>query len=102
VEWLNAVDATYQVQLRELNELNFARFSAELKAGFAEMHAHLSARDALYERRFAELGTQISDTRIELRTELARVETRLAWQLTGTLATLVGVVMALGEQFLRR
>jgi len=30
VEWFNLVDATYRSDLRELNELNFARFDAEL------------------------------------------------------------------------
>jgi len=29
-EWFNAVDATYRTDLRELNELNFARFEAKL------------------------------------------------------------------------
>jgi len=30
VEWFNSVDATYRADLRELNELNFARFDAKL------------------------------------------------------------------------
>lgn len=32
VDWFNAVDATYQNQLREVNELNWERFKAELRA----------------------------------------------------------------------
>jgi hypothetical protein len=32
VEWFNQVDATYRADLRELNELNFARFDAKLRA----------------------------------------------------------------------
>jgi hypothetical protein len=43
VEWFNLVDATYRSDLRELNELNFARFDAKidrLVAGLrVEMHA---------------------------------------------------------------
>ena len=31
VEWFNSVDATYRSDLRELNELNFARFDAKLE-----------------------------------------------------------------------
>lgn len=31
VEWLNMVDATYRSDLREFNELNFARFDAKLE-----------------------------------------------------------------------
>ena len=30
VDWFNQVDATYRSDLRELNELNFARFDAKL------------------------------------------------------------------------
>ena len=30
VDWFNAVDLTYRADLRELNELNFARFVARL------------------------------------------------------------------------
>lgn len=52
VEWFNAVDATYRADLRELNELNFARFRAEIhqevgqlrgemRAGLAELRADL-------------------------------------------------------------
>ena len=32
VEWFNSVDATYRSDLRELNELNFARFDAKVVA----------------------------------------------------------------------
>ena len=32
VDWFNAVDTTYQSQLREINELNWERFKAELHA----------------------------------------------------------------------
>jgi len=52
VNWFNEVDATYRADLRELNELNFARFDAkleqrvgqveaQLRAGFAELRAEL-------------------------------------------------------------
>ncbi|HWP36929.1 MAG TPA: hypothetical protein VNL18_05175 [Gemmatimonadales bacterium] len=44
VEWFNAVDATYRADLRELNELNFARFDAKLDQRIAELRAELSAR----------------------------------------------------------
>ena len=41
VEWFNAVDATYRADLRELNELNFARFDAKLEQRLAELGAAL-------------------------------------------------------------
>ena len=41
VNWLNQVDATYRTELRDLNETNFARFNAELRAGLAGLEALL-------------------------------------------------------------
>ena len=35
VDWFNAVDLTYRSELRELNELNFARFDAKLEQRLA-------------------------------------------------------------------
>jgi len=36
VEWFNQVDATYRADLKDLNELNFARFDARVEQRFAE------------------------------------------------------------------
>jgi len=41
VEWFNQVDATYRTDLRELNELNFARFDAKLEQRVAELRAEI-------------------------------------------------------------
>jgi hypothetical protein len=41
VDWLNAVDATYRADLRELNELNFARFDAKLEQRLAELRVEI-------------------------------------------------------------
>lgn len=41
VDWFNAVDATYRSELRELNDLNFARFDARLEQRIAEVKAEL-------------------------------------------------------------
>jgi len=41
VELLNQVDATYRSELRETNELNFARFAAKLDQRLAELKAEL-------------------------------------------------------------
>lgn len=45
------MDATYQAGLRELNELNFARFDAKLEQRFAQ-------QDAKWEQRLAQLRTE--------------------------------------------
>ena len=39
VAWLNQMDTTYRTDLRELNELNFARFDAKLEQRVAELRA---------------------------------------------------------------
>ena len=58
VDWFNAVDATYKAELREFNELNFARFDAKVEQRFAQSEARLEQRfaeaDVKLERRFAE------------------------------------------------
>ena len=41
VDWFNAVDFTYRNDLRELNELNFARFEAKLDQRMAELRTEL-------------------------------------------------------------
>jgi len=41
VEWLNQVDAAYRSDLRDLNELNFARFDAKLDARLADLRSEL-------------------------------------------------------------
>lgn len=89
VEWFNAVDATYRSDLRELNELNFARFDAKLGQRFAE-------QDAKWERRIAELRT-------EMNARFAELETRLTKRLFGfwiaqsatTVALVLGVIKLL-------
>ena len=58
VDWLNQVDAAYRADLRELNELNFARFDARLEQRTAELRAELregfAGFEAKLERRLGE------------------------------------------------
>jgi len=64
VDWFNAVDLTphfargglYRADLRELNDLNFARFDAKLEQRLAELRAEL----------LTELRTAIAGLRAEL------------------------------------
>ncbi len=51
VDWFNQVDATYKSDLRELNELNFARFETTLEAAIATAVARLESRMAAFEAR---------------------------------------------------
>ena len=70
VDWFNSVDATYRADLRELNELNFARFEAKLEQRVAELDARLSARiDAVETRLTANINssTALLEAKLERR-----------------------------------
>jgi hypothetical protein len=60
VEWFNSVDATYRSELKELNELNFARFEAKLEQRTAELRAEVREGFARVDRRFAESETKLT------------------------------------------
>ncbi len=51
VEWFNRVDATYRSELRETNELNWARFEAKLVQGLAELRAEFHMLTSAMETR---------------------------------------------------
>ena len=96
VDWFNAVDLTYRADLRELNELNFARFDAKLEQRLVELRAEL--RGEIAELR-AELRQEIAGLRLEFRTELQQVRTELVRWMFGfwvtTLLTMAGLMVAL-------
>jgi hypothetical protein len=58
VNWFNQVDASYRADLRELNELNFARFDAKLEQRVAELNARIdkvaAEMTAVLERRLGQ------------------------------------------------
>jgi len=49
VNWFNQVDATYRSDLKEVNELNFARFDAKLEQRLAQFESKLEQRLAQFE-----------------------------------------------------
>ena len=83
VDWFNAVDLTYRTDLRELNELNFARFEAKLEQRFAERDVRFDRIDARLDHidtRLDQIDARLDQfdarfTRIDAR--FAQVETRL-------------------------
>ena len=81
VDWFNAVDLAYRSDLRELNELNFARFDAKLEQRLAELRA--------------ELRTDIHQVRTEVqqvRTELSQIRAELLrWMFGFWVTTLIGI-----------
>ncbi len=61
----NQVDATYHADLKELNELNFARFEAKLEQRFAQ-------QDAKWEQRIGALSTEIHTEIHAMRADLIK------------------------------
>ncbi len=82
VDWFNKVDATYRADLRELNELNFARFDAKLEQRLAELRAELRA--------------ELSELRGDVHAGLAGLKTELVkWMFlfwVGTAVTVIGLL----------
>jgi len=70
VEWFNAVDATYRSDLRDLNELNFARFDAKLEQRTVEL-------DAKIDRLFRALDAKIDTVKAELEAKIVMVRSAL-------------------------
>ena len=89
VTWLNHVETMSRADLRELNELNFARFDAKLEQRIAEVKS--------------DLRTELSQVRSDFRVDLvAQSRMLVKWMLGTWLAAvpaLAGVV-ALVEHFL--
>lgn len=51
VDWFNQVDAAYKFDLKEMNELNFARFDAKLDQRVAELRVDLAKIEAKLDTR---------------------------------------------------
>lgn len=66
VEWFNAVDTTYRTGLRELNELNFARFDAKVEQRFAEFELKVEHRLAQFEQRLGQFEQRLAGAKAEL------------------------------------
>ena len=87
VEWFNTVDATYRADLREFNELNFARFDAKLEQRLAEHSARLEAR------------MQGLESRMEGR--MSGLEARMEGRMSGLAARMEGLATKAELQVLR-
>ncbi|MDP9176637.1 MAG: hypothetical protein M3O61_03055 [Gemmatimonadota bacterium] len=103
VEWFNAVDSTYQGQLREINDLNWARmearfdvFDARMNAFEARMEGRMDAFESRMEGRM-----NAFELRMEARFEKFRSE-MLLWMFafwTATVIPIIGVMLALSGTF---
>lgn len=92
VEWFNLVDATYRSDLREINELNYARFDATVGHRIARSEARL-------EQRIAQMDTKIDRVTAELRADFAAglhaIEATLHRELREQTRFMIGVMTAL-------
>ena len=89
VDWFNAVDLAYRTDLRELNELNFARFDAKLEQRLAEFKGEL-----LVELRtgIQQVRGEILQVRTDLHTEILQVRVELLrWMFGFWVSTLIGI-----------
>jgi hypothetical protein len=59
VSLLNLMDTSYVSELRQQNEMNYARFDAKLDQRFAEQNAKFEKRFAAVDRRFVELEAKV-------------------------------------------
>jgi hypothetical protein len=67
VDWFNSVDATYRADLRELNELNFARFDAKLEQRLTTLRADLEVK---WTERWTALDAKLDRSIERLKSEL--------------------------------
>ncbi len=82
VTWLNQIDQGYRTELRELNDLNFARFDARLEQRLAEVRA--------------ELRQETATLRGDLRATVAAAESRLVrWMFGFWTASTLALLAAL-------
>jgi hypothetical protein len=117
VEWFNQVDATYRGDLRQLNELNFARFDASVgerfavsELRFAELERRMDERMTAFETRFDDRMTAFEArfddrmTAFEARTDARFSELELTlhrrldvlqWRMFGLLAVQFALIAGL-------
>ena len=100
MNYLNQIDAGYRSELRELNELNFARFDAKLEQRVAELRAEFKQElSALRTEVKQELAALRADLRTEFHEGQAALEAKLIrWMFVfwaGSTLTILGTMLAL-------
>ena len=87
VDWFNMVDASYRLDLKAMNELNFARFDAKLEQRVAALDAKIDQRvaelRAEMEVGFARVDARFAATEARLDQRLAQMEARLTKRMFG-------------------
>jgi len=74
VDWFNAVDVTYQTQLKETNELNWERFKATLQAEAAAIRADMAKMDAGLREEMAKMRGENGRMEGNLRSDMVKMD----------------------------
>ena len=72
VDWFNAVDATYQTQIREINELNWERFKSTLQGEGAAIRGELRAEMAQLRTEMEKIGGGLRHEMDAMRADLLK------------------------------
>lgn len=81
VEWFNSVDATYRADLRELNELNFARFDAKVDQRIGVLEARVDQRIGALQARMDALAAKVDQRLSAIEARLEVLEAKLVQRL---------------------
>jgi ABC-type phosphate transport system auxiliary subunit len=114
VDWFNQMDATYRADLRQLNELNFARFDAKLEQRTSQLESKLEQRiaqvqskleqrvshlESKFEQRVSHLESKLEQRISQLETKMGALRAELIkWMFifwAGTVIPVVGMVALL-------
>ena len=98
VDWFNQVDATYRQELREQNDLNWARVEARMGESEARLRADMQQGLSMLRSEFHQEMTGLQSD-VEVSLERMRADL-LKWMFlfwTGTALTVIGLAAALAR-----
>ena len=112
VDWFNAVDSTYQTQLKEMNDLNWARMQARFEAFDARMDAfearifgRIGAQDGRMDAFEAKISGRMDAFEAKIEARLERFRREMVFWMFGfwsaTVIPIIGVMLALSGVFHR-
>jgi hypothetical protein len=105
VDWFNAVDHTYQTQLKETNELNWERFKATLQAETGAIRGEMATMDAGLRGEMATMDAglrgEMATMDAGLRGEMAKMDAGLRAEMAKMDAGLRAEIVKSHEGFLR-
>lgn len=94
---MRRLHGTYRSELRETNELNFARFDAATLQRFAEADARLEKRlaalEGKWESRFDTVETMLAQLRSEIQVGRAETAAEVTKALSKRMDTLAGLML---------